>query len=103
MTAFKAYPRDRKIIHKSGYSIIVPESNKKDEEKMPLFCEVCEIVFSKQDDEKTFKLFKCCSSCADEWAYSNKDKWKNGWRPGDDQIKKLIEKRLFVNSVIVFE
>jgi hypothetical protein len=102
MTDWEAYPRGRKIFKKNHYVVIVPDYF---EEKnvMPLFCDVCQISFSNKEDEKTYKLFKCCVSCADMWAYSNKEKWIKGWRPESNKIKKAVEKRFFTNPHIVFE
>jgi hypothetical protein len=102
MTDWKAYPRNRKILNKDGYAIIIPDSFK-EKANMPLFCEVCQISFCNKEDEKTYKLFKCCTSCADIWAYSNKEEWLKGWRPEADKIKSAVEKRLFTNPNIVFE
>lgn len=101
MNNWLSYPRNRKICHKSGYSIIVPENYNNN--LMPLFCDVCQIRFSSKEDEKTFDLFKCCSACADTWAYSNKEAWLKGWRPDEDKIKISVEKRKFTNPVVVFE
>lgn len=101
MNESKRYPGGRSILYKEGYALILPESYKDD--KMPLFCEVCEISFSRQEDEKSYKLFKCCSTCADTWAYSHRQDWEKGWRPSQEQIKVATQKRLFVNPNIVFE
>ena len=103
MKDWLAYPRDRKIKYKSGYAIIVPDSFDEKNAGMPLFCDVCKISFSNKEDEKTYKIFKCCSICADAWAYSHKEEWLKGWRPELDRIKKVVEKRLFMNPYIVFE
>jgi len=101
MNVSNYYPGGRKIFYRDGYVLILPESY--DSNKMPLFCEVCEIAFSKQEDEKTYKLFKCCSVCADTWAYSHKQEWDNGWRPSQEQINVAVQKRLFINPNVVFE
>lgn len=103
MNEWKPYPRARKIMQKKGYAIIVPESFDPKKLGMPLFCDVCQISFGSKEDEKTYKTFGCCVSCADMWAYSHKDEWLNGWRPEAEKIKKAVEKRLFINPHIVFE
>jgi hypothetical protein len=69
---------------------------------MPIFCEVCSIRFGNQDDEITYKKFKCCSACADQWAYANKERWQLGWRPSKEQVAIFIEKRNFSNNEIRF-
>ena len=84
--------------------MIVPETyDETVRNNMPLFCEVCQIRFGHKNDELTYKKFKCCSSCADTWAYSNKEKWENGWRPTKDMIKIVVDKRSFVDPNIIFE
>lgn len=97
------YPRNRKVAYRKGYAIIIPESFNSAQVGMPLFCEVCKINFKRNEDEKAYKLFGCCMSCADTWAYSNKEEWLKGWRPDVEKIEKAVEKRLFVNPHIVFE
>jgi len=105
MTEWKDYPSDRKMCDKGNYVVIVPSGylEKDNDEVMPLFCSVCKIRFSHINDEDTYKKFKCCSPCADKWAYSNKEKWALGWRPGDEEVKNNIVKRSFVDPNIVFE
>jgi len=100
---WKSYPNDRKIIQKDGYSIIVPKSfSFEKNESMPIFCEICSIRFGSLDDELSYKKFMCCSSCADQWAYTNKEKWLLGWRPSKEQVTAYIEKRNFSNNEIRF-
>ncbi len=98
------YPKDRKICHRSNYVVIVPSSyDEGAEQHMPLFCQVCDMRFGHKDDETTYRKFKCCTFCADTWAYSNKEKWELGWRPSQDVIKNIVAKRSFVDPRIVFE
>ena len=103
MNKWEIYPKNRKIQHKEDYILIVPFGYSECIEEMPLFCEVCEFRYILKQDEESYKLFRCCSSCADNWAYSNKQKWVEGWRPTEEQIKLAVEKRLFVNPHIQFE
>jgi len=100
---WKSYPNNRKILCKDDYSIIVPESFNLDKnESMPIFCEVCSIRFGNRDDEIAYKKFKCCSACADQWAYANKERWQLGWRPSEEQVAIFVEKRNFSNNEIRF-
>ena len=101
MEQWKPYPKNRKICFEEEYAIIVPEAPL--ENGMPLFCEVCDFAFFSIDDEKSYSEFKCCSMCADEWAYAYKEKWKNGWRPTEDQMILYLKKRSIVSSDIVIE
>jgi len=102
MSEWLPYPRDRKIMKKEDYSVIVPAGHDETKNGMPLFCDICSFSFS-TDDEKSYEMFGCCSSCADMWAYSHKNEWKQGWRPSEDQIKNVIQKRIFVDGNIRFE
>ena len=97
------YPNNRKFLKLNDLMIVVPEYYFEDVDSMPLFCEVCQIRFGTKEDEKTYKKFKCCSSCADKWAYSNKDAWVKGWRPDKNKIKEAIEKRTLADLTLVFE
>lgn len=100
---WQPYPRNRKIAKKEGYVVIVPENYEENTRQMPLFCGVCRFRFSSREDEKSYEMFKCCSLCADTWAYSHRQEWEKGWRPSLEQIEKVIEKRIFVNENIRFE
>lgn len=102
MTDFEVYPRNRKIIRKDEYFIILPISYEKDKEKMPLFCEVCGYAFS-SIDEDSYKHFQCCTSCADMWAYKNKESWLKGWRPSLDEMSSYLEKRSIINFDLILE
>ena len=103
MKEWKSYPKNRKISYEDGYVVIVPNSYNKNNDIMPLFCEVCQLRFNHKDDEKSYKKFKCCSPCADTWAYSNKEKWEKGWRPSEEVINTIVAKRSFVDPNIVIE
>lgn len=97
------YPQNRKMCNYNDYIVIVPLSFDESQAEMSLFCDVCGIIFESSEDEKVYKRFGCCSSCADMWAYSNSEKWKSGWRPSSDQIKTVLNKRSFIDPNIIFE
>ena len=103
MDKWKPYPNDRKILQREDYAVIVPASySLSNKDKMPLFCPVCKCRFANHDDELSFKKFECCAPCADQWAYSNKDKWSSGWRPPPEQVELFVEKRNFSAQEIRF-
>jgi len=82
---WKPYIGNRLIAdHPSGFKVIRPVDL---EETQPLFCELCESIMRSAMDEDAFKKFKCCDSCATFWAYPNKDKWNDGWRPSPEEIE----------------
>ena len=101
MSDWEPYFGDRKIKRCEGYVVIVPDVEKY--EKIPLFCDVCEIRLASKEDEDSYKKFECCSVCADTWAYSKKEDWLNGWRPSREQVEGLVQKRIFIDKSITFE
>lgn len=104
MDEWSTYPKNRKIKKKEQHVVVVPGKFEENSVNcMPLFCDVCEFRYSTQEDEHSFKIFNCCSACADTWAYSNREKWKDGWRPSAEQVQFLVEKRVFINNFIQFE
>lgn len=54
---------------------------------LPLSCPVCESLLKDSDDELHFRMFECCSRCANIWAYKNQKRWKTGWRPTKEEVK----------------
>lgn len=99
---WKPYPKNRKIKFNKTYAVILPEEHS-GINGIPLFCEVCKIRYGHKDDEISHEKFGCCTSCADTWAYSNAEKWKSGWRPTEEMIKIIVDKRSFIDSNITFE
>lgn len=98
---WKPYPNGRKMKDYGDYVVVVPQNLEK--KSMPLFCEVCDVVYRSKEDKKTFEKFGCCSACADVWAYSNSEAWLRGWRPSKEQVELNVQKRLFKDVNITFE
>ena len=103
MQEWKPYPRNRKIRRTDNYLVIVPESYSSETPNIPLFCEVCGFMFASKADEETYEKFKCCETCADKWAYSRSEEWKEGWRPSPEELKLHQEKRFLIEENIRFE
>lgn len=84
MINWKPYMKDRLIAeHPRGFYVIKPaEVN----DSQPLFCPLCESIMRSEMDDDAYKKFTCCDSCATTWAYRNKEKWKEGWRPSSEEI-----------------
>lgn len=81
---WKSYSGNRMIAeHPSGFYVIRP-SNK--ENSKPIFCPVCDYIMVGELDRDSYKEFECCDSCATFWAYPNKTKWKEGWRPSSEEV-----------------
>ena len=62
----------------------------KDWQPSPVDCSVCGSALRDQKDIISYKKWECCTDCQDLFAYPNKDKWVEGWRPSVEEIKKKI-------------
>jgi hypothetical protein len=100
--SWSPYPGGRKVIELEDHIVIVPEDFESSKVGMGIFCEVCELSFSSPEDSDEYKRFGCCSSCANAWAYSHREKWIAGWRPSPEQVKTNVQKRIFANKDIAF-
>ena len=47
----------------------------------PLYCSSCNNILSTVEDVNMMKKEKVCEECYLIYYYSNKEKWKQGWRP----------------------
>lgn len=84
MMEWKTYTKDRLIAeHPSGFYIIKP---KEKSPSKPIFCPLCDSIMVGEFDVDAYKKFECCDSCATVWAYPNKEKWKEGWRPSSEEV-----------------
>ena len=80
---WETYVNDRLFIKRDGYYVIKPKFVS---EQIPLACEICGFLFRTNDDETSYGEFGCCSKCALRWAHPDRDRWKTGWRPSQEQI-----------------
>jgi len=81
---WKVYTKGRLITeHPEGFLIIKPADYTPAKD---VFCTVCDRVMGGSLDEEALKKFGCCDSCATFWAYPNKDRWGEGWRPTSDEV-----------------
>ena len=85
-------------IEKELYSIIIDEN---DSDQVPLFCEVCCLPMTRNEDDISYSEFKCCDHCSTMWAYQDKDKWKNGERPDQNTINKDKELRTRISNKFI--
>ena len=58
--------------------------------KVPLFCPVCKMAMSSNDDYIYYSKYAACSFCSVKYAEGNKLKWESGWRPSKKEIKNDI-------------
>jgi hypothetical protein len=87
----------KKII-KELYTILIDSS---DVIQAPLFCNVCSLPMLRNEDDSSFREFKCCNHCSTMWAYQNKEKWSNGERPEQSVIDKDKELRTRVSNKFI--
>jgi|APSaa5957512535_1039671.scaffolds.fasta_scaffold257066_2 hypothetical protein len=67
---------------------------------IPFDCPVCEILMRDRNDSIAFQIFECCRECMYDIAYPNKDRWEEGWRPSEEELKFVRQKRLKLPSYI---
>lgn len=80
--------RDFKI--SSGVLVIRPTDKSN---VIPLFCSVCEFPMKTSDDFLSYKDYSCCHKCKIHLVSRDIEKWKNGWRPETQELKKYIDFR----------
>ena len=61
-------------------------------EKVPLECPVCNYMLC-QADTVEYKKYNCCNYCSLFFAQPNSKKWKDGWRPPEEEIDRVIKNR----------
>lgn len=98
--AWEPYFNNRLIERHEDFAIVKPIDAP---EPMPLWCPVCERLFGCVDDERAYEEFKCCDWCSMMWAYPYKEKWLEGWRPQEHEVKEKLEFRPMVSLPINFE
>ncbi len=65
--------------------------NSKDQTKNILrTCPVCKTYSFSIRDDLYMNRFKCCYDCYIDFAKSHPERWSNGWRPPQEEIKKFL-------------
>jgi hypothetical protein len=49
-------------------------------------------------DDKSFEEYGCCEFCDTNIVRPNMKKWKEGWRPSNEEIEELVKSK-FYNKV----
>mgnify|MGYP003114823852 FL=1 len=70
-------------------NVIIKKPRKRDD-FVPIGCPVCGFLMKDDTDVAAYTKYKCCNYCEMKWAQSRSDKWREGWRPNKDEIKKEI-------------
>ena len=79
-----------KIVEASGAKIIIENQLSN---RIPLSCPMCKMLMRDRGDVIAYATFSCCRQCEMEIAYPNKERWLEGWRPSDDALSLLRQKR----------
>lgn len=87
---WEKYLDDRLIARSEGFVIIKPADA---EPSMPLCCPLCDTMMTSREDEEAYWDFTCCHFCALSWAHARREKWKDGWRPSQDEINVALKER----------
>ena len=61
-------------------------------EKVPLVCPICDYMMCHVDVAE-YRKYCCCRYCSLFFAQPNSRKWKEGWRPSDTEINRVIKNR----------
>lgn len=83
MSEWKPYVGNRLFIERVGYCVIKP-CNCTNE--IPLSCPICGSLLRTNDDEQSISEFGCCDRCAMRWVHPDRERWKNGWRPSEQDV-----------------
>ena len=71
---------------KNNIMIIIPKSYQFFDKD----CKICNLAFRHQEDLIEYKKHGCCLDCSLYFMQPNREKWKNGWRPSKEEVKKVI-------------
>ena len=80
--------KDIRILHDESY------------QKVPVECPVCSFML-KSSDIASYKKNECCRFCTTMIVEPNREKWSNGWRPSQKEIRKVIKNRKEIPSYIM--
>lgn len=81
---------DRMMIKKDHYVVVLPNN---DEGFVPICCDICGNLYRNIDDELSHYEFGCCDLCSQQFARPRAQDWKIGWRPSQDTINEVLNKR----------
>ena len=72
----------KQIIDKP-HCVIVLDDNFK---KLEYDCPICKFALRHYGDVISIKSFGCCEECQAAFYWPNIEKWKNGWRPKNEDV-----------------
>ena len=56
-------------------------------------CPVCKTYSFSRRDDLYMNRFKCCEQCYIIFVVNREERWRNRWRPDDDQVKKSLRRK----------
>lgn len=94
-----AYHNNRLKTEKDGFFIVRPNSASRD--VVPISCPICTNMYVTKDDELMHTMFGCCNACANQWAYPNIFRWKEGWRPSNVEAALKRKTKMCVPKIVI--
>ena len=85
---------------KDGSEFLLIKTGEFSSGKVPFDCPVCKVLMRDRNDSISFQMFGSCRDCMYEIVYPNKTKWMEGWRPSEEELKYVRQKRLKLPSYI---
>ena len=75
-----------RIIEKKDFIIIIDKGF----EKQNFDCPVCKLCIRGLEDLESIEAYGMCKDCQEEFYWTNKIKWENGWRPKKEEINEKL-------------
>ena len=63
-----------------------------DNNRVPCWCPLCTLIMKGSKSTKTFYDFGVCVNCFIEFIEGREQRWKDGWRPSQEQLNSFMEK-----------
>ena len=79
---------ENQIISENGIIIIRPTNYKMSSSD----CNVCGLALRHKEDVIEHKRIGCCIDCSLYFYQPNRSAWSAGWRPSEEEVKKVIKK-----------
>jgi hypothetical protein len=81
---------EKQIKIENGIIIIKPANYRLSESD----CSICGYALRHKEDVLEQRKIGCCTDCSLCFFQPNRKAWENGWRPSQEEIKKVIKNRL---------
>ena len=53
-------------------------------------CPICQWAIRGLEDVESINSYGCCYDCQDFFYWPNLERWKNGWRPKKEEVRKQL-------------